>query len=84
VAKRDPNKELIEKTLNDLVSTMLTRIGTSIHEWDYDKYLRNMLRTKAKDIKKYLEAYDQTFELSFVAKTTLNKKYKEIYKIKNG
>lgn len=43
-----------------------------------------MLRTKAKDIKKYLEAYDQTFELSFVAKTTLNKKYKEIYKIKNG
>lgn len=81
MAKRDPNRVLIEKTLDDILSSILLSLGTNIHEWDYDRYLREMLKKEAKNIKKFLSAFDQTYELIFVAKTTIDKKYKEIYKI---
>lgn len=81
MAKKDPNRILIEKTLDDILSNALTCIGTNLHEWDYDRYLRAMLKKEVKKIKKFLKAFDQTYELIFVAKTTIDKKYKEIYKI---
>lgn len=86
MAKKDPNRVLIEKTLDDILSSILVSLGTNIAEWDYDKYLRNMLRNASKAsgrVKKFLDAFDQTYELIFVAKTTIDKKYKEIYKIKD-
>lgn len=81
MAKRDPNRILIEKTLDDILCSIMLSLGTNIYEWDYDKCLRAMLTKEVKKIRKFLIAFDQTYELIFVAKTTIDKKYKEIYKI---
>ena len=87
MAKKDPNRVLIEKTLDDILTSILITLGTNIAEWDYDRYLRSMLSKASKEsrkVKKFLDAFDQTYELIFVAKTTIDKKYKEIYKIKDN